>query len=500
MRVGPTLILAVAAAGLWAYVQFVERPGAERRAEAESAAKKLLDFPRDSVVELELALEDGGRARLTRDAKTREWQIAEPLAALAEDSAVTGLLTGFERLESEFQLEQAPAELARYGFAEDKRVRIVPAEGEPLLVTLGIDTPVGGQRYVRLEGRRTGIFGVKKVQAEGLSTSLYKLRDKRMSALDPRDVDGVSVRAGPRLVVRAERAAEPARPVSADEKAAEPEEDAAEAAELGKPREWRLLEPVEDRGDLDRITRLAQDLYFARASAFVDAPGPLKKYGLEPPELEIELAAKEKLEQIRMGRADGKVYLQIDRRTPLYEVPERLLTGVGREPFDYRYKRVVTLSERGTRRVELLFPRDGAQYAFVRESDEEGWKLESSELRVGDPAKVDDLLFELYTLDATALLDKPERARLGLEPPQVRVTVRGADGQELAWLELGELDEKDGIAASSSQSDRIWRVKKELAEQIPLGLAAFRSAWQVTEVEETKPEPPAPPPADTKSN
>jgi hypothetical protein len=105
-----------------------------------------------------------------------------------------------------------------------------------------------------------------------------------------------------------------------------------------------------------------------------------------------------------------------------------------------------------------------------------------------DPGKVEDLLFELYTLNATALVEKPDRAALGLEPPAVRVSVSGA-GKALGWLEIGDGTEEIGLAAASSQSDRTWRVRSDLKLSLPLSSAALRQDWPIGP---TEPAPAAP--------
>jgi hypothetical protein len=357
---------------------------------------------------------------------------------------VTGILTGLERLESEFQIDKPPADLSIFGFKDENRIRVEPKQGEALVVTLGSDTPVAGQRYVRLEGRKSGVFGVKKQQAEGLTINLYGLRDKRMSLLDPKLVDHVALRVSGKPVMSAERGGAD-EPVAGGAAAKPPDGAKGEAAAKGDdsadipPPRWTIREPLEERGDPDRITRLVQDLYFARADGFVDKPGKPEEYGLAQPEVELELKAGDKAEHVKLGRVTpgpekageksaekapdkpaakpvDKFYLQIDDRAPVYEVPERLLSGVGRDLFAYRYKRVFTASEQGLGRVELLFPRDGARYALSREKGQDDWKPEGDAWKLRSALAPGDMLFELYQLDATALIDKPDRAALGLEP------------------------------------------------------------------------------------
>jgi hypothetical protein len=467
MRFGSTLILAGLAVLLGGYVYFIDLPKAEREKQEETEARRLVDFKRDDVKAVELPLEGGGRARLVREGTPPAWKLVEPLQYGVDESTISGILNGVERLEKEFEMD-APSDPGRLGLDDAQSLKIEPDEGEPLVLTLGSDTPVGGQRYVRFAGRRSGIYGVRKAQTEGLTTNLFKLRDKAITRLDPETVQGIEVRSASGVIARAERVAG--------------------SGEAGTAGGWKLQEPIQEKGDAEQLQRLAQSLYFARATAFVDQPESLETYGLKSPEVEVALRTASATERFKLGRAEGKFYVQVDDRTPIFEVPERLQADVPRELFAYRDKRVLTLPERTADRVELLFPRDGEQYVFVRDGTDAAWRLDRKDQKLMDPGKVEDLLFELYTLNATALVEKPDRAALGLEPPAVRVSVSGA-GKALGWLEIGDGTEEIGLAAASSQSDRTWRVRSDLKLSLPLSSAALRQDWPIGP---TEPAPAAP--------
>ena len=78
-----------------------------------------------------------------------------------------------------------------------------------------------------------------------------------------------------------------------------------------------------------------------------------------------------------------------------------------------------------------------------------------------------------------------ELASVGLEPPRVRVTVRDEAGGELGWLELGDPQPRQGMAARSSAGEQLWRGRNDVGEDVPLGLEAFRNNWIKREPEAT---------------
>jgi hypothetical protein len=300
------------------------------------------------------------------------------------------------------------------------------------------------------------VFTVDSLGVSPLEPSLKDLRDKRLLHLEKDDVND--------LVVRL---------------LAESRTIRVSKGEDG----WKLVEPIQARADGERIERLVGDLERARASEFVDAPGAPSEYGLEPPAVELEVAAKDRTERIALGKAGDKAYARLLGVASVLEIPERIVDGVAREVFEYRHKRVLTLEDDKLASLELAFPRDQISYRFERE--ESTWKPEDPQLGV-DSFKLSDLVFAIESLDARGLEEgETDLAKLGLAPPRVRVSARDASGVELGWLELGDPDPQRGIAARSSAGSELWRVENDLGEEVPLGIDAFRNNF----AEKPEPEP-----------
>ena len=157
------------------------------------------------------------------------------------------------------------------------------------------------------------------------------------------------------------------------------------------------------------------------------------------------------------------------------EVPRRLLEAVPTDLFGYRYKQVLAVSGDDVQRIELSFPRHDAGYAFAREDG--GWASEDPETRV-ESQKLDDLLWAIRDLEAIGLVEASvDPTDLGLDPPRVRVTLEGADGEVFGELSLGNPQFPDGLAARSLQGESIWRVDNDLGRDVPIGLEAFRNRW-----------------------
>ncbi len=181
-----------------------------------------------------------------------------------------------------------------------------------------------------------------------------------------------------------------------------------------------------------------------------------------------------------LGSSGGTGYVRVDAGDVLYAVPERLLSGIPRTFFKYRYKRVFELDRASVRRIELHFPRADVLQSYGRSDAEWSPEGEAPEL---EPFRVEDLLLAVRSLDATGI-ERPDAspADFGLDPPSVRVSAFDADGEVLGWLELGDIL-GESLSARSSQSERIWQVASQLGEDLPLGLEAFQNRF-VAEADE----------------
>ncbi len=458
MSLRANLALAAVALILAAGVWWFEFRGAEQRVAEVAAARLVLGIEAGSVRGLELPLAGGGRVRLARDA-AGAWRLEAPLEFPADAAAVDEIIRALAELSSEAVIEDPPEDLAPFGLDETRQtVRISEGETPALELALGGDTPFGASRYVMVMRGPSRIFTVARFRTRSLAPELDGLRDRRLARFDPGQVSRVSLRSPEGLVFRAERA------------------DSGSAQ--GSAQEWKIVAPLETAADDRRIRRLLQDLASARASGFVDAPEEGRRYGLAPAERRIEIETATGVHELELGREAGGVFLRSSGVSSLLELEDRVFRAVPEDLFAYREKQVLRLDDARVRRLRLEFPRDGQSYGFVR--DDRSWSPDRELSMPVDSLRVDDVVYALRDLEATgieAASAPAELALLGLDPPMVRVVLEAEDGQELGWLELAGPEPSVGMAARSSQSGRIWRVRNDLAEDVPMGLEAFENRF-----------------------
>ena len=459
-----TLALLILVSALGGYVYYFELGKAAREVDAEAASRQLFKLEPEQVTEIELPLEEGGSARLVRANAGADWRIVAPLETGADRETADALLAALAELRYTLPIPN-PGKLEDFGLAEGgARVRVSTPSGVVASFGIGNDSTPTNLTYISAEGERAGVYGIDRAKRATLVPALYRLRDKRLLVPDAAAVRGVKVSADGALLVAARRAP----PV-----ASSPQPGAAAGEPATPEATWRIEQPLQDEADGARLQRLLEDFTLARASSFVDEPGDLAEYGLAKPALLVELETESGATQLAIGKQDVKIFARVDAG-PVLQMRSRLYEDVPKSLFEYREKRVLNVDESAVQGVELAYPREGETYRFKREG--ETWKPEQP-IEV-DPTKLEDVLFRLAALEATGIEDgQPDRAALGLEPPAARVSLSGADGKELARLDLGTPAPGLGVPAVASTSTRVWRVVNDLGEDIPLTLEAFRNSW-----------------------
>ena len=466
MSVRWTLGLLALAAALAAWVYFGELRGAERKKEAESAAKRVFGVEPGSVTALELTLADGKSARVAREGASG-WKLESPVAYPADAETVERALHALAKVQSTATISPAPADLGPFGLGDaGKKVRVFTGPGDPQELAVGGPTPVGGGKYLSLASDPSRVFAVGAGDLYGLTPTLVELRDKRLLRAAAGGADELTVRVHGALIAHAKR------------------------SDAG----WQLLEPEAAPGDAEKIRRTLEELGLARATEFADSPGKLEAYGLAQPELELWVHTAAGEERLSLGRGDDKTWLRRDDDPVLLAVNPAVVTAVPAHTFDYRAKRVLTLASDKVRALELAYPRTGESHRFALQASD--WKPVEPGLEVR-PLKIEDLFFAIASLDATGIeVPSADRKALGLEPPLVKLVAFDEKGAELGALSLGDASVDKGIPAVSSQNGDLWRVSNDLGQEVPLTPEAFKNQFQKPVAAAAQPPPPAPPPSE----
>ena len=215
-----TLALVAVAAGLGAYIYFVD---ADRS--AGEVKEKVFTVAADDIEELRVTAKGETSVLKKADGK---WMLVEPVATDADQNEVTALIGGLTSLDIAREVDANASSLAEYGLTAPKSDITFTAKGGVTgRVRLGDQTPTGSDLYA-VKGDGTRVFLVAPFVETSLARSPFDLRDKRVLRFERDQADGLEITAAGRVPVTFTRANS----------------------------DWRVTAPVNARGDYGAIEGL----------------------------------------------------------------------------------------------------------------------------------------------------------------------------------------------------------------------------------------------------
>ncbi|MCL5269543.1 MAG: DUF4340 domain-containing protein [bacterium] len=252
MNVKKTLIIAIVFMAILGYYLWDQNRllKQQTRKEAES---RLVTPHREDLTAISVTNE-GKTLKLARE--NDEWQIVEPVKALADKSAVEGLLSQIDQTKKENPFEVAEGKLGDYGLAKPRLTAQIEAAGKKYSdkIELGAKTPDDAQVYTREAGGKN-VFVVPAALQTELTKTVTDLRDKRLLPADLTEATTMTLTYGGQIL-KAQK----------------------------KNDHWKMLLPSEGPADDQNIGELLRTIYNSRASDFIDtATLDLARYGLAKP-------------------------------------------------------------------------------------------------------------------------------------------------------------------------------------------------------------------------
>ena len=452
-----TALLLLVAAVLGAFVYLYEVRGGEERKEAEQTAKRL--FPGVSgtdVAWIELTTNDGKTARAER--KEGAWQVVAPLSFPGDAVNLDGIAASLADLTSEKEIE-SPQSPEVYGLGGASRIVRFGAGGKDHALSVGKKAPVGSGTYVATAEQPGRIVTIPTYRATNLERSLDDLRDRRVMNFDRASIESADVR-WPGGHVRLERSGSG----------------------------WKMTEPIAGPADDATVDALLSNLGYLRADSFEDAPGPDAATGMDRPALEVTLAGQAGADgqpspvfHVAFGAEQNGKRLVRAAQPSLYRVAAQRLDDFARTVVAYRFKEVSHFVATDAHTVELaLRGEGGATLDEKLEHADAGW---TGSPEAVDPGKAARLAAELARLRAADIVTEnasdADLARLGLDPPRVRIRVVGASAgtPPLATVDVGADSDGKGPVARDPASKTVYRLAPTVKEWLPVGLESFRTLF-----------------------
>ncbi len=213
---------------------------------------------------------------------------------------------------------------------------------------------------------------------------------------------------------------------------------------------WRLVKPVEAPADGTTMSLLLNAVVDGRVTRKLEAPKPLKDYGLAPPARKLTLEAKDgKSSELWLGDATadgGSIYAAPGGGDEVWLLPAGLAQTAAKSVFDLRDKSVLAFRQDLVERLELTM--DGATVKLVRRQAGADPLWDFAGGGEASPSEIDRILTYLGALKALGFVDRGvDPAAMGLQNPRGKVVLglkaeEGKPASELALL-IGGKDEKD---------------------------------------------------------
>src|SRR5436190_1506190 len=409
-----TIALLVVLIGLGAYIYFVTWKQGDSTDAASKQEKVFSSLEADKIEELKIKAEKGDNTTVVK--KDGAWQLTQPIAAKADDSEVSSITSGLTQASIVRVVDENPSDLKEYGLAAPRVEIDFKASGDKdyrkLLV--GDKSPTGSDMFAKRNDEKR-VFLIPAFQDSSFNKDTFSLRDKQLLKFERDKVDRVEIAAaGKNLAIGKEGS------------------------------DWKLTSPLQTRADFGAVEGLMGRLQTAQMKSIAAdeaAPADLKKYGLEKPEVTVNVNAGSARATLLVGGKadDGNFYVRDASRPMVMTAESSLVDDLKKGADDYRRKDVFEFRAYNATRVELT--RNGQTTVFEKtkgqgENAEEKWRRVSPNAADADKDKIDSLLSRLSNMRATSFVDST--AKTGLDKPELAVSVKFDDGKKEERVSFGK--------------------------------------------------------------
>ena len=411
-RLRSTLVLLVLFLAIGGYAWFVER---ERPPASEADANEnAFDVAAGRITDLTVNAENGDATVLTRTENEIDWMVTAPIETEADDNAATAIATTLAALEIRRVVDEEAADLAPFGLAAPPvRVTFATPDGEPLTLSVGDETPTGGERYAAIGSR---VILVADFVESTLNRTTFELRDRSILEFTGPDVTSFTVEQG---------------------------DDTLRFAKADS--DWRVVEPLEARADFGLVEamvgRLGSGEMLAIESESV-ADDALEPFGLDGPRLAATVEVGGESHTLLVGDENPAttVYARDAARDLVFTIDAALVDDLARgadtyrqrDLFDFQPFNAATLTvvrDERTIRFEKGPPAEAAEGEDDGAAGEDVWRRIEPEPADIERPEMDALLRALSDLRADSFVES--RQDTGLDAPLAAISATfGDDGEE----------------------------------------------------------------------
>jgi Domain of unknown function (DUF4340) len=452
MKWKTTIILLVIAAGVWAYLYFVER----NRPNTEDAARQAQNVVNLSREKIDGIVIQNGDDKIDIRRSGDKWRLEMPIKDQADASLVNNVLLELENWQKDAtisakEMEADKNKISDYGLAKPKlRLKLVGKDAPPE-IWFGKDAALEGKMYVRFENSKE-TFLVNQSVKKAIEKKPEEFRDRKLTDLILAQVV--------RAVLK----------TPAGEMELKKEND-----------HWDIVKPLHTRADDQKINDLIAQVTTARIQQFVaDDKGDLHPYGLAEPRGSLTLFAQEDKpgQTLQIGSVPEKekdqVYVRFSSRGFVYTLPKKIEEILNNKPNDLRDHHLIRIDTKILDRLTIDAPGKGKT---VLARKDENWTIASKNNAPANSNEVHRLIDTLQNEQVTRFVEDvaSNLPKYGLDKPQLTVTFSSfasentaetkAGEQPFASVSFGKVEGND-VYARIGDEPFVVAVRKTLLDQI----------------------------------
>lgn len=417
MKFKHTLILLLLAAGLGAYVWFVDRKMPTTK-EREEKKGRIFEFDRDKITAIAIKTPEA-KIDLKKDGAS--WKVEAPVKDRADSSAMSSLLTSIELLRSESTIDNdgkaaTKEQLKEFGLSDSVTKLTLTVEGKPVELIFGKDTAIENRVYAMIDGQKS-VEVVSNTLRNDISKKADDFRDKKLSDLSLGQIT--------KAVVKTQ----------------------AGEIEVTKENEhWSLTRPLKARGDDSKIGDTLSQALTARVESFVADTAKLAEYGLDQPRATITLTVEgqDQPQVLTLGanpkeeKDKEKVYARLSSRDAVVLVHKSIETLLALKPNDLRDRNLVRFNNDMVDRITIE-PAGKEKLVLGRKADK-GWVRKADKDIDVNSSQVTRLLDDLAAATVVNFVADvaTELPKYGLDAPVAKITLSAYSSENTAETKAGE--------------------------------------------------------------
>ena len=469
MNFRTTLIIIFLLAGIGgAYFLFFQESPDETSSNEKPTIHQVYGIAREKVQQVEVTFADTAyqNLKLVKDA-TGNWQLESPFQSDADSEKVNQMLD--DMLNKRVKQTLEVTELTQYGLDTPSITLSLWTEKASPATTFFIGKKAINFSVYAKERSEAHIFLIESSALNDLTKAPTDLRDQSVIKFNAETVSNIQ------FSHRDKDSTSGSSTINCEKRLDT----------------WHVTYPIEAKADVQEIENLLSELRALQVSTFeadntaANVAARLEKSGLDTPRIQVKLTDGNNTYALDIGSVvpsengtQEHIYVKAVPQEAIYTVSDDIYKLLNKSVFDLRDKRVIDFQRTDTTRIAISIRRKQDRETTVcTKNYDNTWELQTPTGKVKADAKaVDDLLFGVDSLEATAFIDDPDKnlASYGLAPPSIEVAFTQRGQEKPAVLRIGDYTEDGTVYVKAEQSNQVAGVKRPLIDKIALGAAWLR--------------------------